>query len=162
MGTDGTDPANLITIFGPEDQNPDPGGLSNVDQVAVIDFNSGKVFDVDDPNFAVDPLLAVQDTFTGTGDIGFFLKIDPSLVDLTLFSEASLNSSGLDAVATFPFLSDPQNYWLGFEEPINEVFLGFNVIGGVDPIPIPEPATIMLLGSSLASLAVYRKRINKH
>jgi len=146
-----SDPSTLIPIFGAADQ-----GVSG-SQVAKIDFAAETVYDLDNST--------VQSTFTnapGTS-IGFFLHIDddPSTpaTFLRLHTESSLNSGGLDAAGTFPVLADPTAYGISFIYPQLGTFLSFHVVGGGGGItPVPEPSTLLLIGSGLVGLAAYGKK----
>lgn len=139
------DPSNLVPIFGPDDQ--DLSGNGSDPQIAVIDFSAGVVVDVDDGG--------AQNFFTGTGDIGFFLFVDLPSDPFFLFTVPALNTSGTDAAATFPFLSDPSTYVIGFEVPNSDFLLTFVGVSGLTPIP--EPEALLLLGSGFVGLAVYRR-----
>lgn len=143
-------PLDPIVIFGPEDQ----GAL----QLAQIDFANGVVYDLDDGS-------SVQSNFTNLGtSIGFFLFFDDSnastaVPPLFLSTLASFNPGGFDAAGTFPFLNNPDNYAIIFELP-DETSLSLHLVGGITPVP--EPSTLLLLGSGLVGLAVYgRKRFRR-
>jgi hypothetical protein len=137
-----SNPAELFAIFGPEDQ----GG----DQQAMIDFTQGMVFDLDAP--------AVQDAFTpGIATIGFVYALDLTSVNLggfLAYTDPSLNG-GVDMAATFPYSTDPSTYMIGFEAPDGNP-VSFNIVSGVNPVP--EPGTLLLLGSGLAGIAALRRR----
>lgn len=154
-GADVTDPNNLIPIFEDEDQ------FGGVYQQAIIDFSKGEVYDADDP---LNPVL--QNTFTGTGNIGFFLALDPPEIDpLLLYTVSSLHPGGIDLAATFPSLSDPSAYLIGFEAPDPNSNTGFTTVAFevvVGVTPVPEPGTLLLLGAGLAGfVVVYRKMFKK-
>lgn len=143
-GADVNDPGNLITIFGPEDQG------APFDQIALVDFIQGMVFDIDDGE--------IQSTFSGFGPIGFFMSFAPD-IPVSLFTDPSLNPGGLDLAATFPFLADPSTYLIGFEAPLEgevPVTLLFEVVSGINQIP--EPGAFLILGVGLAGLGFLRPR----
>lgn len=140
-GADVTNPANLITIFDPSDASG---------EAARIDFAAGQVVDVD--------LAAVQSVFAGSGNIGFFLSI-PDILPQPLFSQAFLNPFG-DVVATFPSLSNPNDYLIGFEAPFEGPVLSFHFLSGIRSTP--EPGTLVVMGLGLfglgAARGVWRRR----
>lgn len=153
-GMDVTNPANLFTIFDPSDQD-----TGSIPQIALIDFSAGIVYDYDDGS-SVTP----QDTFTGAGNIGFYLTPDPALGIPTLFTVPSLNLGGEDFAGTFPFLGPPEDdFLIAFEIPDGSggfIPLGFEVTAGISPVP--APGTLLLLGSGLVGLVGYsRKRVKR-
>ena len=130
-------PTNIFTIFDPLDTNS---------QLAVIDFTAGIVFDTEDD--------AVQDTFTGSGNIGFFLTPDPAYGLGTLYTIPSLNQGGEDLAATFPILGSDDYYIIGFY--YNDVPFGLELCMGVTPVP--EPCTFLLFILSLIGFVGFRKQ----
>jgi len=154
------DPKNLITIFDPTDQNPDPGGPDDSAQSALINFLTGEVTDVDED--------ATQSTFAPATDspIGFYLGLSDDLVDFfgfdydTIFTQAFLNPDGVDRAGTFPLLSNP-GYLFGFEgqNPFGDggpITMGLHVT--VNVTRVPEPSTAVLLLSGLLSLMLVSRR----
>ena len=153
-----SDPNTLIPIFGGEDIGAFPT------EAAVIDFQNGFVYD--------HPSYDVQSTFTPLGgNIGFYLQPfaglvtqnndDPSgIEDLILYTVSSLNPFGVDSAGVYDCLSNP-GYLVGFgiEFPgAPEVTLSFHFVEGLEPVPVPEPATLTLLGSGMIALFAIRKR----
>jgi len=144
---DSTNPSpSLIPIFGADD---------SVGHVAIVDFGNKIVTDEDQA-----PGVAEFDfsSLSGSGDIGFFYGTDL----FTLYSETFRNG-GVDAVGTFPSLLEANNYLIGFElfNPNTQAFdlLSVEMVVGVTPTAVPEPATLMLLGSGIISLAAVRRRM---
>jgi hypothetical protein len=141
-----SDPGTLVPIFGPEDQG------AAFSQLALVDFSLGQVFDLDTP--------ALQSTFTGGGPIGFFFSfVPPGGTPLTLFSIPGLNDAGRDAVATFPSLTFPMTYLIGFEAPPppEGVPLAFEIASGIEPVG--EPGAVILLALGMGVIARFRKRL---
>ena len=153
-----SDPDTLIPIFGGEDVGAFPT------EVSMIDFQNGFVYDL--------PSWNVQSSFTPLGgNIGFYLQPfaglvtqnndDPNgLQDLTLYTVNSLNPFGYDAAGVYDCLTNP-GYLIGFgiEFPgAPEITLSYHFVEGLKPVPIPEPATLTLLGSGMVALLALRKR----
>ena len=149
-----SDPATYIPLFGVEDQNPDPGGPGSVTQLALADMAAGLVYDLDAGN-------ALQNTFSGSGEIGFWLFVDATSRGggpMVLHSIPSMNPGGLDLCSTFPLLSQSGVYMIGFEEPSSGATLALEAVVGVNPAAVPEPGSWILLGTGLAALAGRRAR----
>jgi hypothetical protein len=144
-GTDINDPTNLIPIF----DSSDIGVLS---RLALVDFSTGIVFDLDENS--------VQNTFSGSGDIGFYISLDPSLGVPTFFTDPALNIYGLDLGGTFPSLeTDDNQFLLTFQFPNDSGGydpIVFESIDGVDPVPLP--GTLLLFGSGLAGMFWYSRK----
>lgn len=141
----GSDTSTLIPIFGPEDQG------AALSQKALIDFNTGVVSDVDDAN--------VQSVFTSSMDaIGFYLDIvNPAGAELILYTLNSLNPGGMDLAATFGSKANSSLYLVGFEVP-GVGIVGFDLIGGIKPVP--EPGTFLLMGAGLAFAGLRLRKRN--
>ena len=144
-GTDITDPINLIPIF-------DASDIGNQNRLAQVDFVAGNVYDLDEGN-------VIQNTFTGTGNIGFYFSLDPLSGVPTLFSDPFLNSDG-DVVGTYPTLDPPANEFLiAFQYPDGTGgydSLLFEGVTGIEPVPLP--GTLLLFCSGLAGVAWYSQK----
>lgn len=140
-GTDVTNPANLITIFGPEDET-----TSGDIQTAGVDFNAEIVYDIDDSQ--------IQSSFTDLGlPIGFYADFDLG----TIFTDPSLNPGGEDLAETRPCLSDcplSDIYRIDFKRM--DTTLTTDIVSGVKPVP--EPSMLLLIGTGLSGLVIWRKK----
>jgi hypothetical protein len=149
-GTDITDPINLIPIF-------DSSDVGSQNRLAQVDFAAGNVHDLDDGD-------VIQNTFTGSGNIGFYFSLDPILGVPSLFSDPSLNIDG-DVFGTYPTLDPPANEFLiAFQYPDGTGgydSLLFEGVSGIESVPLP--GTLLLFCSGLAGVAWYsrkRRRLN--
>jgi hypothetical protein len=144
-GTDITDPINLIPVFNSSD-------IGSQNRLAQVDFAAGNVYDLDEGN-------VIQNTFTGTGNIGFYFSLDPFSGVPSLFSDPFLNIDG-DVVGTYPTLDPPANEFLiAFQYPDGTGgydSLLFEGVSGIEPVPLP--GTLLLFCSGLAGVAWYSQK----
>jgi len=144
-GSDITNPINLIPIF-------DASDVGNQNRLARVDFTTGNVYDLDEGN-------AIQNTFTGSGNIGFYFSVDPAFLIPNHFSDPSLNAIG-DVVGTYPFLDSPSNEFLiTFQFPDGTGgydSLLFEGVSGIESVPLP--GTLLLFCSGLAGVAWYSRK----
>ena len=136
------DPGTRITIF---DTTDNPGSAT-----AVINFAVGAVIDVDAGN-------TVQSVFTvNANPIGFFYEMVPPLAVIPtnpIYTQSSLNLLGVDLIATFPSLTTPNAYLLGFEAVISVPgtapqvqTIAFEVQTGIRAVPAPSALALLLIG----------------
>jgi hypothetical protein len=168
--------AGFPTYFGfyfadPSDPSPDLIGIFEADdvgsgQAAQVDFVNHQVIDIDAGSIQYD-----FSAIPSTGDIGFFLAADLSSIGASpflLYSE-SIRNGGTDVMAAFPNLIDPASYLLAFElfnsDNNDFVTIGVEIVSGITPSdtinPVPEPATIILLGAGLSGAGYFIRRKNK-
>jgi hypothetical protein len=144
-GTDITDPINLIPIF-------DSSDIGSQNRLARVDFAAGNVYDLNEDNI-------IQNTFTGSGNIGFYFSLDPFSGVPTLFSDPFLNSD-VDVFGTYPSLDPPANEFLiAFQYPDGTGgydSLLFEGVSGIEPVPLP--GTLLLFCSGLAGVAWYSRK----
>jgi hypothetical protein len=133
-----SDPSTRYPIFTTSDQAPP-------EQQAVIDFDNGKVVDLD--------ASALEASFgPSLGEFGFYLSINFPAGPLLTFSDPALNS-GTDTFASFPFLANPLFRQVAFE--VNGQIFSLEVIDGA--LPVPEPMTAALVAGGIALLATRRR-----
>ena len=144
-GSDITDPINLVQIF-------DSSDIGRQKRLARVDFATGNVYDLDEGD-------VIQNTFTGSGDIGFYFKLDPTLGVPTLYSDPFLNIDG-DVVGAYPTLDPPANEFLiAFQYPDGSGgydSLLFEGVSGIEPVPLP--GTLLLFCSGLAGVTWYSQK----
>lgn len=143
-----SNPGNLIPIF----TNDDVG----VNQLALIDFTNGAVIDFDQ-TLANNGVPAIRSVFAPQpGSIGFYV-LNPN-IPFPLSTLPSMNPAGLDLAVSFPSLTVPDFYLLGFGVPEDDSFLplSYNVAIGLSAVP--EPSSMLLLGIGVCGVAYVRRR----
>ena len=144
------DPDTRTAVFDFLDQDTGIGPQS-----AVIDFNTGFVYDFDAGE--------VQSAFDANAfdEFGFYLDINFGAGAVTLFTESSLNLGGDDASAVFQSKLDPSAFLVGFEYDFGDGPVDISLHLVTDIIPVPAPPSILLLSLGLGFLTVLRKRKGK-
>jgi len=101
---------------------------------------------------------------TSPGTLNMFeVSLDgPFFLDLFQDDTFVLASISFNAVAVGPSFLNLDNIILGDGEfPVNPIIPDTIVNGSVTVNPVPEPATILLLGAGLAGMAGFRRRRTK-
>lgn len=118
-------------------------------------FNSFGYYNKSDPG-TLHTIFAGVDTpgvpdvnFSPTGDYGFYIKVNGEF-----FTTENGGAPGFQHFAVF---SEGSSYWIGMEDFHGGSDFDYNDII-VKITPVPEPATMLLLGSGLIGLAGYARR----
>ncbi|MDJ0864787.1 MAG: hypothetical protein QNK03_01680 [Myxococcota bacterium] len=145
-----SDPSEIITIFEPGDDVT----IGMTSQIAVIDFNNGRIYDWDD--------FTIQSTFTpGTGPIAFVASFEEAGSDVIYSTDASANPDGEDMAATYPWIGEEDKYLIGFEVEGMPVMVDLvaGVVPYVAPTPaMPEPGGFLLFAGGFTTIVLATRR----
>lgn len=131
-------PSTLIPIF---DSNDVLGS-------AAIDFAGGLVIDIEDQ--------FPQSLFFGSDEpVGFYLRAE----GVTVYTESSLNTGGIDVAATFPSILDPSLYMIGFEIPIagSLTTVAYELVGGIKRVEEPGAIYLIIIGLGLIGIGKFHR-----
>jgi hypothetical protein len=146
-GTDPTNPANRIALWGPGSHNTDPS------QAAIVDLANSTVYDAN--------TFTIKGSFSSLDKpIGFFYEL-PEFNNFVIYSQSSLNN-GQDLFAVFPLISDPSVSVLGIQVGDNAggfTTLAYEVVA--NSVPVPAPGSLALLMSWLVFIRLWISRTDR-
>jgi hypothetical protein len=119
-------------------------------------LSTGSAPDLGDLNpifYGSDTPASPDVAFSPTGDYGFYIKVNGAFYTTEGFSVGD----GADGFQHFAVFQDGSSYWVGMEDFHGGADFDYNDMI-VKLTPVPEPVSMLLLGSGLIGLAGYARR----
>lgn len=132
-------------------------GYMNYNEFGWYDFATGEKYKI----FSGLDSKDASATFTPTEKYGFYMINKPGNVFMTQAGAWGSADANFQHFAVF--LQSPTTYWIGIEDLLCGGDKDYNdMVIRVSSVPVPEPATMLLLGTGLIGLAgLGRKKLRK-